>query len=135
MYMLWSLIHSFEDIDDFMFLCFIKTISTPLIYLIFLTSMFLMLALVTSVQSYAHGYTDTKMIWKPIIWNWSIDLINILIKIDSFLYDLSLANFASVCNCSDPNDALKTWYNMFMPIFNKHTCIKRKRTQQKSVLG
>ena len=54
---------------------------------------------------------------------------------DRFLYDLSLANFASVCICSDPNDALKTWYNMFMPIFNKHTCIKRNRTRQKSVLG
>ena len=54
---------------------------------------------------------------------------------DRFLYDLSLANFASVCKCSDPNDALKTWYNIFMPILNKHAGIRRKRVRQKSAPG
>ena len=54
---------------------------------------------------------------------------------DMFRYDLSLANFSIVYNCTDPNDALNSWYNVFLPIADKHAPIRRKRVKHQTLPG
>ena len=46
-----------------------------------------------------------------------------------FLADLSVAPFHLVYNYTDPNDALSVWYNIFLPIIDKHAPLRRKRVK------
>ena len=48
-----------------------------------------------------------------------------------FLFDLSLCDFSTVYQYSDPNMALKSWYDIFLPLLNKHAPIRKKRVKQK----
>jgi hypothetical protein len=54
---------------------------------------------------------------------------------DYFLYDLSSSNFADVYNCSDANDAVALWYDIFLPIVDKHAPIRRKRVKHQTLPG
>ena len=47
-----------------------------------------------------------------------------------FLTDLSKADFFSVYQLTDPEEALKRWYDTFLPVFNKHAPLKTKRVRQ-----
>ena len=48
---------------------------------------------------------------------------------DSFLFDVSCAPFSNVCNVSDPDDAMLAWYDIFMPIIDKHAPLRKKRVK------
>jgi hypothetical protein len=52
-----------------------------------------------------------------------------------FLADLSCTNFANVYNCNNPNDALALFYDMFMPIVDRHAPLRRKRVKHQTVPG
>jgi hypothetical protein len=54
---------------------------------------------------------------------------------DHFLYDLSSVNFSDVYNCSDANDAVAMWYDIFLPIVDKHAPIRRKRVKHQTLPG
>ena len=44
-----------------------------------------------------------------------------------FLRDLSSAPFAAVLEVSDPTTALVAWYEVFLPVIEKHAPLQRKR--------
>ena len=46
-----------------------------------------------------------------------------------FLYDLSKVPFSNVFRFSDPNDALNSWYELFLTTLNKHAPLRRKRVK------
>ena len=52
---------------------------------------------------------------------------------NQFLYDLSQVSFNPVYQCSNPDEALETWYSLFLPVVDKHAPIRQKRVKQKSV--
>jgi exonuclease III len=52
-----------------------------------------------------------------------------------FLADLSCTNFANIHNCINPNDALNMFYDMFMPIVDRHAPLRRKRVKHQTVPG
>ena len=54
---------------------------------------------------------------------------------DKFLCELSLANFADIYKCSNANDAVYRWYNIFLPIVDKHAPIRRKRVKHQTLPG
>jgi hypothetical protein len=54
---------------------------------------------------------------------------------DLFLFDLSCNNFANIYNCTNANDALSLWYNVFMPIVDKHAPLRRRRVKRQTVPG
>ena len=54
---------------------------------------------------------------------------------DRFLFDVSLVNFSTVYNCTDPNEAVAAWYNLFSPIVDKHAPIRRKRVKHQTLPG
>lgn len=51
---------------------------------------------------------------------------------DAFLADVYAASFDSVFGFSDPNDALKEWYKIFLPILDKHAPLREKRVKNLS---
>ena len=46
-----------------------------------------------------------------------------------FLFDISCAPFSNVYNVSDPDDAMLAWYDIFMPIIDKHALLRKKRVK------
>jgi hypothetical protein len=53
----------------------------------------------------------------------------------NFLSDLNCADFTPVYNCSNSNDAVTTWYNVFLPIVDKHAPLRKKRVKQQTLPG
>ncbi len=47
----------------------------------------------------------------------------------AFFNDLHWAPFAEVLNCTDPDNALATWYNVYLTVVNRHAPLKRKRVK------
>ena len=47
----------------------------------------------------------------------------------AFFIDLHRAPFTEVLNCTDPNKALETWYNVYLTVVNRHAPLKRKRVK------
>ena len=83
--------------------------------------LYLTLASVTTTLSFAHGpgnchttiqYRTFKRFNKEI-----------------FLFDISCAPFGNVYNFSDPDDAVIAWYDIFMPIIDKHAPLRKKRVK------
>ncbi|WP_419587318.1 endonuclease/exonuclease/phosphatase family protein, partial [Thiolapillus sp.] len=48
---------------------------------------------------------------------------------DIFLFDISCAPFSNVYSFNDPDDAMLAWYNIFMPIIDKHAPLRKKRVK------
>ena len=48
-----------------------------------------------------------------------------------FLFELSKCDFSKVYQYSDPNIALKVWYDIFIPLLDRHAPIRKKRVKQK----
>ena len=49
---------------------------------------------------------------------------------DSFLFDVSCAPFSNdKHNFNDPDDAKLAWYDIFMPITDKHGPLRKKRVK------
>ena len=46
-----------------------------------------------------------------------------------FFNDLHWAPFTEVLNCTDPDKALATWYNVYLTVVNRHAPLKRKRVK------
>ena len=46
---------------------------------------------------------------------------------NAFLIDLSMVPFDHVYCHTDPNEALSLWYNLYLPVLNKHAPMKTKR--------
>jgi hypothetical protein len=53
--------------------------------------------------------------------------------INLFLFDLSQADFQSVYNFSDPEEALNSWYNVFLGVVNQHAPVRKKRVKNASL--
>ena len=43
--------------------------------------------------------------------------------------DISCAPFSNVYSFNDPDDAMLAWYNIFMPIIDKHAPLRKKRVK------
>ena len=56
------------------------------------------------------------------------DLSNILTRLP-FFNDLHWAPFTEGLNCTDPDNALATWYNVYLTVVNRHAPLKRKRVK------
>jgi hypothetical protein len=54
---------------------------------------------------------------------------------NKFLSDLNCADFSAVYSCSTPNDAVSMWYNIFLPIVDKHAPVRKKRVKQQTLPG
>ena len=50
----------------------------------------------------------------------------------AFFNDLHWAPFTEVLNCTDPDKALATWYNVYLTVVNRHAPLKRKRVNIQS---
>ena len=48
---------------------------------------------------------------------------------DICLFDISCAPFSNVYSFIDPDDAMLAWYNIFMPIIDKHAPLRKKRVK------
>ena len=48
-----------------------------------------------------------------------------------FLTDLNNTSFDSVYEETDPNTALQVWYDMFLPVLNKHAPLRQKRVKSR----
>ena len=46
-----------------------------------------------------------------------------------FLNDLNNAPFDKVCNHTDPDEALATWYSVFLKVLDKHVPQKKEENQ------
>ena len=44
-----------------------------------------------------------------------------------FLFDISCAPFSNVYSFNDPSDAMLAWYDIFMPLIDKHAPLRKKR--------
>lgn len=53
---------------------------------------------------------------------------------ESFCHDLQLTPFHHVYDFSDPDKALSCWYNLFLPILNKHAPLREKRVKHTNSL-
>ena len=49
---------------------------------------------------------------------------------DIFLFDISCAPFSNVYNFSNPDDVMLAWYDIFMPIIDKHALLRKKRVKR-----
>ena len=47
----------------------------------------------------------------------------------NFVFDLSLLPFATVCDHSNPDEALSVWYDTIKPVIEKHAPIQYKRAK------
>ena len=47
----------------------------------------------------------------------------------AFFNHLHWAPFTEVLHCSDPDNALATWYNVYLNVVNRHAPLKRKRVK------
>lgn len=54
---------------------------------------------------------------------------------DKYFYELSLANFDDIYNCSNVNDAVHRWYDIFLPIADKHAPTRRRRVKHQTLPG
>ena len=61
----------------------------------------------------------------------SYDLCNLVFSLfkAAFFNDLHWAPFTEVLNCTDPDKALETWYNVYLTVVNRHAPLKRKRVK------
>ena len=50
-----------------------------------------------------------------------------------FLYDLSKVPFSNIFRFSDPNEALKCWYELFLTTLNKHAPLQKKRVKHQTM--
>ena len=48
---------------------------------------------------------------------------------DIFLFDISCAPFSNVYHFNYPDDAMLAWYDLFMPIIDKHAPRRKKRVK------
>lgn len=56
-------------------------------------------------------------------------------NVDYFLHDLSLAKFENVYQTSDPEHVFSIFYEIFIPVINKHAPLRRKRVQHQTLPG
>lgn len=56
-------------------------------------------------------------------------------KEDAFLCDLHFAPLDLVYQETDVNQALNTWYNVFLPVVNKHAPLRKRRVKHPSLPG
>ena len=48
----------------------------------------------------------------------------------AFFNDLHWAPFTEVLNCTDPDKALETWYDVYLTVVSTHAPLKRKRLKK-----
>ena len=51
-------------------------------------------------------------------------LLNILVRLP-----FAWAPFTQVSNCTDPDKALATWYNVYLTVVNRYTSLKHKQVK------
>ena len=69
----------------------------------------------------------------PISCSRSIKLPKCEPKTHSYIYHFDLSNILTrlpfSMNCTDPDNALATWYNVYLTVVNRHAPLKRKRVK------